>query len=415
MRILLSAFAFAPNTGSEPGVGWRWAVELAREHEVTVITDPSRAAKVEPVLAAQPLPRLRVEYWRPGWLRRMPLNARTAHLMYLAWQFGLLVKARQLQRQQPFDLAMHLTYGVFRHPCFLGYLGVPFVFGPVGGGEDVPWGLKRSLDRREKLKELLRSAANGIARWDPFLWLALRRADLILTKTADTRDALPAPWRAQALVFPEIGIDAAAGRSAPRRAPGEPLRVLFAGRLLGWKGVHLALRAVAHALASGADVHFTVVGSGPCRDTLHTLAGKLGLGPQRLQWREHMPQAELFALYAGSHCVLFPSLHDSSGNVVLEAQSYGLPVICIDRGGPATLVGPGTARVVSTSSCDEAELVQSLGAALVEMAGDEVLRHAMGEAALEHVRHAGWATRVQDAMTLIRRELAPAFAARAVT
>lgn len=414
MRILLSAFAFAPNTGSEPGVGWRWAVELAREHEVTVITDPSRAAKVEPVLAAQPLPRLRVVYWRPGWLARMPLNARTAHLMYLAWQFGLLGRARQLHRESPFDLAMHLTYGVFRHPCFLGYLGVPFVFGPVGGGEDAPWALKRSLSRREKLKELLRTAANGIARWDPFLWLALRRADLILTKTADTRDALPPPWRAQALVFPEIGIDATAGRHAPRRSPGEPLRVLFAGRLLGWKGVHLALRGVAKAAAAGADVHFTVVGSGPYRDTLHRLADELGLETQRLQWREHMPQAELFALYAASHCFLFPSLHDSSGNVVLEAQSYGLPVICLDRGGPATLVGPGTARVVSTASCDEAELVRSLAASLVELAGDEGLRYAMGQAALEHVRQASWAARVQDAMALIRRELAPVFAARVV-
>lgn len=402
MHILLSAFAFAPNTGSEPGVGWRWAVELAREHEVTVITDPSRAAKVERILSADPASRLRIVYWRPTWLRRVPLNARTAHLMYLAWQFGLLVKARQLHRERPFELAMHLTYGVFRHPCFLGYLGVPFVFGPVGGGEDVPWILKRSLGLREKSKELLRSAANAFAKYDPLLWLALRRTDLILTKTADTRDALPAPWRKQAVVFPEIGIDAVAERCASRRLPGEPLRVLFAGRLLGWKGAHLALRAVALASSSGVALHFTVVGSGPYRDALHGLAVELGLGPDRLQWREHMPQADLFALYGQSHCFLFPSLHDSSGNVVLEAQSFGLPVICIDRGGPSVLVTTRTAHVVATASCDEIDVVRSLAHALTALAQDEPARHAMGLAALEHVRHASWSERVRGALELVR-------------
>lgn len=39
MKILLSAFACAPAAGSEGGVGWRWALELAANHEVTVVTD----------------------------------------------------------------------------------------------------------------------------------------------------------------------------------------------------------------------------------------------------------------------------------------------------------------------------------------------------------------------------------------
>ena len=43
MKILLSAFACAPNTGSEPGVGWRWAIELAKQHEVVVVTDATRS------------------------------------------------------------------------------------------------------------------------------------------------------------------------------------------------------------------------------------------------------------------------------------------------------------------------------------------------------------------------------------
>jgi glycosyltransferase involved in cell wall biosynthesis len=403
MRILVSAFAFAPHTGSEPGVGWRWAHELAREHEVTVITDSSRRASAEPALRESPVPGLTVVYWRPDWLARLPLHARSAHVVYLAWQFGLMGPAARLHRERPFDLALHLTYGVFRHPCFLGELGIPFVFGPVGGGEDAPWPLKRSLPPREKFKEALRSMANALARFDPTLRHALAHASLILAKTEDTRLALPAPARARAAVLPEIGIDAPPGRSVAVREPGAPLKVLFAGRLLGWKGVHLALRAVARAGQRGALLEFTLVGSGPMRERLHRLASRLQFASGRLHWHDHMPQADLFGLYAASHCFLFPSLHDSSGNVVLEAQSFGLPVVCLDRGGPATLVGRGAGTIVDTRRADETTAVERLADALVDLAEDEPRRRAMGAAALDHAAASSWRARVQDALALIDR------------
>jgi glycosyltransferase involved in cell wall biosynthesis len=405
MRILVSAFAFAPHTGSEPGVGWRWAVELAREHQVTVITDLSRQARAEAALRAAPVQGLAVVYWRPGWLARLPLQARTAHLVYLAWQFGLLGPARRLHREQPFDLALHLTYGVFRHPCFLGELGVPFVFGPVGGGEDAPWSLKRSLPWREQCKEALRSTANALARFDPTLAWALRRTSLVLAKTEDTRRALPAQARGRALVLPEIGIDVPPGRTVAARAPDAPLRVLFAGRLLGWKGAHLALRAVAQARRRGAALDFTLVGSGPMRERLRRLADQLQLEHARMHWHDHVPQADLFAMYAASHCFLFPSLHDSSGNVVLEAQSFGLPVVCLDRGGPATLVGAGAGFLVDTRGADEPAVVERLADALLDLAEDEPRRLAMGEAALAHAAASSWRARVQGALALIQRRL----------
>lgn len=401
MHILVSAFAFAPNTGSEPGVGWRWAMELAREHQVTVITDISRAAKVAPELQRAPPANLRVVYWRPALLRRLPLNSRTAHLQYILWQFLLLPVARRLHRQRQFDLAIHLTYGVFRHPSFLGYLGVPFVFGPVGGGEDAPWALKQSLSAREKLKELARGLANRLAGVDPLLRLALRRADLVLAKTDQTVAALPAWVRDRAVVFPEIGVDTELARTVCARAPGAPLRVLFAGRLLGWKGAHLALRAVAGALARGADVHLTLVGSGPYAMTLHALADRLGLDAGRITWLSHVPQTELFALYARSHCFVFPSLHDSSGNVVLEAQSFGLPVICLDLGGPSTLVSRASAWVVDTGGRDETAVVEGIADGLVELAGNEPRRVAMGEHALDVARRATWSGRVEGMLALV--------------
>lgn len=400
MKILLSAFAFAPNVGSEPGVGWRWAAELAKHHEVTVITDVTRRVLVEAVGAALP-PNIRVVYYRPALLHSVPLNSTTAQLLYITWQFGLLGLARRLLHEQGFDLAIHCTYGVFRHPSFLGYLGIPFIFGPVGGGEDAPLALKRSIRGREKIKELLRSLLNKVALFDPFLWAAYTKSTLILTKTEDTRQALPWPFRRRAIVYPEIGIDAPNGIQARARQPGEPLHVLFAGRLLGWKGAHLAIRAVAQTIAQGVPVEFTLLGKGPFEPELRRVAASLGI-QDCIQWVSQLPQQELFTMYQTMHCFLFPSLHDSSGNVVLEAQAFGLPVICLDIGGPVTLVTNETAIVVSTQNQSEEDVVQGLASAICGLAVDEQNRVAMSQAALEHTRGSmSWEKRAYGVFALM--------------
>lgn len=404
MKILLSAFAFAPNLGSEPGVGWRWAAELGKQHDVTVVTDVTRRALIE--AEDVQLPRnVRVVYFRPPWLRAMPLNSATAPLLYTLWQFGLLSFVRHLQREQGFDLAIHCTYSVFRHPSFLGYLGIPFVFGPVGGGEDAPLALKRSIHGREKIKELLRSLLNKVALLDPFLWVAYARSTLILVSTEQTRLALPWVFRKRAVVYPNLGVDAFPDAEPRTRLENEPLRILFAGRMLGWKGVHLAIRALAEARRNGVSVELTLLGSGPYEHVLRQLASSLGV-EQYIHWLGHRPQVELFALYRSMHAFIFPSLHDSGGTVVLEAQANGLPVICLDLGGPATLVTHETAIVVPTRNQDEAGVVQGLANAIRKLAADEQGRVAMGKAAVERVREKmSWGERANGVLPLVDKTL----------
>lgn len=401
MRILVSAFACAPNVGSEAGGGWRWALELAKQHEVFVLTDNSRRPMIEPVIGASSNPR--VIYFRPAWLRKLPLDSRTAQLLYSAWQYSLLPFARRLHREHRFDLAIHLTYGVFRHPSFLGFLGIPFVFGPVGGGEDAPWRLKRAYPLGDKLASLARRLVNLSAKFNPFLWLALSRADLILVRTGETARALPPPFVQRAVEHQEIGTPPY-GRRSPllRRNGGSSLEVLFAGRLLCLKGIHFALRAVAQARAKGANINFTIIGSGPQEAWLKGIAASLGLAEPELRWIARVPQDRLFEMYESGHCLLFPSLHDSGGNVVLEALAFGLPVVCLDLGGPKTLVDTHCAVVVSTARRDEEAVVDALGDALLTLAGDEERRYAMAEAALDRAQSMAWEQRIGQAMQLIQ-------------
>lgn len=399
MKIMLSAFAFLPNAGSEAGVGWRWARELvAAGHSVLVLTDVSRKNAVEAELRTNPIQGLEVVFYRPWWLQSVPLNSTTAQVLYSLWQYGAFFLAKRLRRGGRFDWIVHLTYGVFRHPSLLGLLGVPFVFGPVGGGEDAPVRLKRSLPWRELLKELVRLLLNKSAKLNPVLWLCLWSANTVLVKTEQTRQALPRPFRCKAKIFHEIGIEESflvKEEMLVGRRADEPLRALYVGRLLGWKGVHLAIRGVDAARRMGVNVELTVVGSGPMEPALHRLVAQLNLG-SCVRWHAQVPQRELLEFYRRSHCFLFPSLHDSSGNVVLEAMGSGLPVICLDLGGPASLVTEGCAEVISTGGLGEDEVVTSIGHAIRRLSVDELLRTSKALAGLARARSMSWSGRIES-------------------
>lgn len=399
MKILISAFSCLPHYGSEPGVAWRWTLELAKQHEVVVITDATRRSVIELELARNPLSNVKFAFYRPVWLKRIPLNSTTATPLYSLWQYSLLPFARKLHRKHGFDLVIHLTYGVFRHPCFLGFLGPPFVFGPLGGGEDAPWSLKRSLPIQEKVREILRTVANRVSSFNPFLWMALSRATLVLVRTPETARRLPRPFSRSAVVQQEIGVDVNASRSA-KQSKGtlnSPLKVLFVGRLLGWKGLHLALKAVHAASTAGYKIAFTVIGQGRCERWFRQISMELGMG-DIVRWVNHLPQEVLLESYAEYDCLLFPSLHDSGGTVVLEAMASGLPIICLDLGGPPTLVSKDSAFVISTSGKSEEDVIQHLANALIELARSEPKRLAMSNAALRHAQGRSWSSVVAETL-----------------
>lgn len=398
MRILLSAFACAPHVGSEAGAAWRWAIELARHHEVVVVTDEFRREAIEAELAHRPKDNPRFVFFRPRWLRHVPHRSFWSRLLYIGWQYSLLPFARRLHRLHGFDFVHHLTWGVFRHPSFLGFLGVPFVLGPLGGGEDAPLRLKRSIRGRAKLGELWRTVLNWVAKYSPILWWASSRAVVIFARTSSTAWMLPYGLGKRAFLAQEIGISPREGMAHGRREMERPLHVIFAGRLLAWKGVHFAIAAVAHAIKCGTDIRFSVIGSGPYSEELHQRAKGLGLS---VEFIDCLPQGELFEHFRQADCFLFPSLHDSGGTVVLEALSFGLPVICLDLCGPAEFVNEGCGTIIQTTGKCESDIEAALGDALVQLASQPKELTRKSEGALRQAAYFSIDNQVARAMGII--------------
>ena len=156
LSILLSAYACEPDKGSEPGIGWKWARNLAQAgHQVYVITRENNRASIEEALRKHPIPGVRFAYYDlPRWARWWKKGGRGVHLYYFLWQWGAFQVAKRLCRQHSFDVVHHITFGVFRQPSFMAFLGLPFVFGPVGGGESAPHPLRQSFPTRGKVVDV---------------------------------------------------------------------------------------------------------------------------------------------------------------------------------------------------------------------------------------------------------------------
>lgn len=380
LKLLMSAYACEPGKGSEPGVGWRWAVETARlGHEVWTITRENNRAGIEAGIAGLGgglAARLHFVYYDlPPRLRAWKHGGRGVHLYYFLWQLGAYRCARRLHAAQRFDAVQHITFGVVRQPSLMGRLGIPFVAGPLGGGERAPWALRRHFPWSGQVRDAVRDVANALVRFDPLVRQMLAQATLILVKTPESMAWLPAACRHKARILLEIGIDARPAESPSPAAVAGPrrrLRLVYVGRFLYAKGMELGLRAMAALRSRGVDVTLTMIGQGPQEARWRGLADELGLA-DRVGWTPWMRQEELLAAYASFDVFLFPSLHDSSGNVVLEAMSAGLPVVCLNLGGPAQLVDAGCGRVVDVAWRDEPQVVAALAAALAELAGDAAL------------------------------------------
>lgn len=386
LRILLSAYACEPDTGWGSSIDWNWAVALAQAgHEVWVLTRAGNRLAVEKALEKHPLSGLHFAYYDlPGRARWWKHGGRAARLRYFLWQVGAYRVTRDLCRKIPFDVAHDIASGTFRQPSMLAFLDVPFVFGPVGGGETAPRKLRGTFPVRGYVGDLVRDAVNWAMRYDPLMAVVFRRSSAMLCRTREMLHRIPARYREKCMVQVDVGTAAQGSPGVRHRAPGQGgFRVLYVGRLVYWKGLHLGLMAFAIFRQARPDARLTVIGDGPDEAWLRRIAWLLGL-EDAITWVPWLQRAAVMRAYPRHDALLFPSLHDSSGNAVLEALSRGLPVVCLDAGGPAILVDSSCGVKLRCTEPDE--VVQRLADALCAFAEDPVRLRAMGEAAESRAR-----------------------------
>jgi glycosyltransferase involved in cell wall biosynthesis len=398
LKVLLSAYACAPNRGSEPSIGWHVATEIARHHETWVLTSSEnevaiRGAMLEGAAAGTP----RFIFVEPfGWkldlaTRRRPIPV-VANLHYYAWQAIAFAKARSLHERLRFDIVHHVTFGRYYSPSLLSLLSPPFIWGPVGGGESAPLSFWWGLGPRGVAYETFRTLARSLGERDPFVRTTARRSAVATATTSETASRLRRLGVRNVGLLSAVGVsedDLRRGRLSPQTPVGGSPFFLAVARLVPWKGIHLALRAF--ALAALGDVTFRIVGAGGDRLRLQRLSRKLGI-EDRVEFTGELPRIEVRSLLLSCLALVHPSLHDSGGSACLEAMAAGKPVICLAIGGPATQVTNETGFAIP--AIHPRQSIRRLADALTRVATDEALRATLGNDAQRRARDVfGWGVR----------------------
>ena len=399
MHVLVSAYSCEPGRGSEPGIGWNTVIEFSKHHRLTVLARTINRESIEAGTANVHLGQTRFIYIDlPKPFRLSQRGTRGLYWYYIIWQFIAWRRARAEHQRDPFDITCHVTFCSLHMPVFLHWLPVPFVFGPLAGGEMSPPAFWRGGGARAWIYDASRALRMQTTRIDPLVQLALRRSSRVIVATPETRRYLPRSVRSAGILHTTAIEPELVNRDLP---PRNGTRIVSAGRLVHWKGFHLGIRAFAKIRDQYPDTTLTIIGDGPQRSQWVELARTLGLGNE-VTFSGERTRSETLEMMAASDILLFPSLHDSGAATILEGMALGLPVVCLDAGGARVSVSNDSGIRVPVTT--PAQVVDDLASALDRLLGDEKQRRTMGTAARRWVAaQFTWERRTDTLLELLER------------
>lgn len=338
-KILLSAYACEPNKGSEPGVGWSWATELAKTHEVWVLTRDNNEKtineylKLHPEYSSETLHFIyvglskKLTFWKKG--------RRGIRLFYMLWQHKALSVAKKYNSKIKFDLVQHITFVSYTQPSYMYKLGIPFIWGPISGGENIPKGINLSMSLRNKLVEIVRKFSQCIALCFPSIRKTMKYSKFILVATDETRSKIPDKYHSKTFLMSAIGIERLAAKSSTERKDNK-LKIIMAGRLIYWKAFDIGIKAFMQIAAKYPYAELHILGEGNLKDKLMKLAGDLL--DKQIFFEKPVLHDQIYSFYSDFDIFLNTTLRDSGCMTMMEAMSVGIPCIAIATGGPETLL-----------------------------------------------------------------------------
>lgn len=368
-RILLVAYQCGPGMGSVSQIGWEWYHRLGACHALTLVTHVRNRPALE--AAGAPLPGTEIVYIDTEWFagplyrfakRLFPRSEHGAFLLasidYFPFEWTAL---RQLKpRRQEWDIVHRVTPVSTQAASRWHALGLPVVLGPFNGNVPRNPVFHEYLSREDTAWFY---PVRALSKLPELLFGGHRKAAALLAATLATARSFPQALRHKVHHFIENAVDLERFIDTPWPAnpgPGAPLRILFTGRLVPFKALHLLLEAAAR-LRVDRPVEIDVVGDGPMRAVWQARAEALGLA-DRVRFHGSLPLDAVADHMRRCHVFCLPSVRESGGAVLLEAMASARPVVGLDFGGPGELIDDEVG--VKLAMRDPGQVVDDLATAL---------------------------------------------------
>lgn len=384
MNFLISAYGCEPNKGSEPGIGWQWSIQFAKFGDVYVITRQNNQSSIEEGLKKLPVSiasKMHFYYFDVDSLsKKLKKGDKNLYLYYKTWQKKVVSFAKKLTNEIKFDYCVALTFGSIWMPTYLFKLKIPFIWGPIGGGEAISRHYYKLIGLKSTITQIFRFLSIKLIRLNINANKCFKQAKRIIVRTNDTKNVIPKKYwnKTEVCLETSISIDEVLERNNTDR---NIIRFIYTGRLIATKGLELAIRAFSksHHLEK---TEFVLIGGGPQKKELQKLANKLHV-ENNVVFYGKMNRNELLGQLADSDVFLFPSLKEGGTWALMEAMGAGLPAVCLDASGMSVITDNDTAIRIPVS--DVNETITSFASAIDFFVENQDARKRMGQMARQRI------------------------------
>lgn len=276
-KILVMAYAISPYRGSEYSVAWNYVKYMSVDNDLTVLYGMSdnhmgETFTLENYLCRHDVPNVRFISVKPNrlanllnWPNRHNVLVYTFYYAFSVWQKTAYKVAKELVKNEHFDLVHNVGPIGYREPGYLWKLGLPYVWGPVGGANNAPWQLMKHMPLMGRMKQTFRSVANTIQFYTKRrLKKALRATDILLTATSENQRKFRKIHHKDSICIPENCIIGNISLDETKFDNPRKYHIIVIGRLDSRKSVGIFLEALEQVRHCNL-LHIDIVGDGPLK------------------------------------------------------------------------------------------------------------------------------------------------------
>jgi len=355
-KVLVIAYACNPLQSSEPGIGWHFVKHLSDKHNLTVLTRKKNEQVILDYIINSSNNNLKNINWifydLPFFLLKLKKRLFGVQFYFKLWLIFSYKRYKNYFNNEKFDIVNHNTLGVVWNSSPYYKLNSNFIWGPVGGGDSIPWSFLWHESFRSILSEIL---YKSIVFYSQYLSKSNRacrinsKASIFRTKQVYDHFSIPMQ-KYKYYYFGETGFTPHFDQK--RILDFNEIRAITVSRFDYWKGIIYAIKGFEIYLNTGGKGSLMVLGDGKEFNRIKKYIIKNNL-TNSIFLLGNVKLTEFKEKLMKSNVLIYPSFRDGGSFVVLEAMVIGLPIILNNLSGPYEMVGDkaGLVTLSRTPQC----------------------------------------------------------------